>query len=190
MTKLPDQAHEDPERPLESLRSLPPITPPAGLVAKVMQEIERPMPFNLWNWLWRPRAFELRLSPIAALVTAAATVAVVWTVAGGPRPLAPTVADLPRSAPGDATAADVVWVRFVLETRGAQKVAIAGDFNGWDPEATPLSPQVGDVFAVTVPLRKGESYSYMFWVDGEWVADPGAERRPDGFGQQNSLLRL
>ena len=31
----------------------------------------------------------------------------------------------------------------------------------------------------------------MFVVDGKWMTDPAAdERRDDGFGRQNSLLRL
>jgi hypothetical protein len=31
----------------------------------------------------------------------------------------------------------------------------------------------------------------MFVVDGEWVTDPAAaERRPDGFGRENAVLRL
>jgi hypothetical protein len=176
---------------IQELRQLSQVAPPTNLVAKVMQEVERPAPFRLWTWLCRPRALELRLSPLASLVAVALVGVGVWAVRE--RGAAPLVTSAPTTAPVAAAPsdADVVLVRFVLATQGARTVAIAGDFNGWDPQATPLQMQPqNDVFAVTLPLRKGQTYQYMFWVDGQWVADPSAELRPDGFGQQNSLLRL
>ncbi len=181
---------EDPEGLIHELRQLSRVTPPAALVAKVMLEVERPAPFRLWNWLCRPRALELRLSPLASLVALALLGVGVWAVRD--KGAAPTVTSAqsptPAAAPSDA---EVVLVRFVLATQGAKTVAVAGDFNGWDPQATPLQMQPqNDVFAVTLPLRKGQAYQYMFWVDGQWIPDPSAELRPDGFGQQNSLLRL
>lgn len=174
------------------LRKLAHVTPPPSLVAKVMQEIEKPAPFHFWNWLSRPRRLELRFSPFSAALGAGALAVLLWAVSGSPmaeRPLSASSA--PRPVPTQTQDADVVLVRFVLHTQGAQQVSLAGDFNGWDPQATPLAPQgQGDVFAITLPLRKGGTYQYMFFVDGQWVADPTAELRPDGFGQQNSLLRL
>jgi 1,4-alpha-glucan branching enzyme len=82
-------------------------------------------------------------------------------------------------------------VRFVLEARGARQVTVAGDFNGWDPARTPLEgPDLGGNFVATVPVTPGE-HEYMFVVDGRWVTDPAAaERRADGFGRENALLRL
>jgi hypothetical protein len=42
----------------------------------------------------------------------------------------------------------------------------------------------------TVTLPPG-MYEYMFVVDGKWITDPAAdERRDDGFGRQNALLRI
>jgi 1,4-alpha-glucan branching enzyme len=82
-------------------------------------------------------------------------------------------------------------VRFVIEAKGARKVALAGDFNDWSPESTLLEgPDAAGNFVATVPLAQGD-HEYMFVVDGAWVTDPrAAERRPDGFGRQNAVLRL
>jgi 1,4-alpha-glucan branching enzyme len=85
----------------------------------------------------------------------------------------------------------VVLVRFVLVAKGAKRVAVAGNFNGWSPEETVLQKADGSgLFVATVPLPRG-AHEYMFVVDGEWVTDPAApEVRPDGFGRSNAILRL
>jgi hypothetical protein len=68
-------------------------------------------------------------------------------------------------------------VRFALEAPDTQQVAVVGDFNNWDPRATPLEHH-GGTWAVTLSLRPGR-YRYTFVVDGaRWVADPG--RPPAG----------
>ncbi len=82
-------------------------------------------------------------------------------------------------------------VRFQLQAKGARRVALAGSFNQWRADDTVLEPASADgVFAGTLELPPGD-YEYMFVVDGKWITDPAAgERRDDGFGRQNSLLRL
>ena len=88
--------------------------------------------------------------------------------------------------------ASEIPVRFVLPATGAHSVVVAGDFNAWRTDATPLVDDDGDgVFVGTVSLAPG-TYDYMFVVDGErWVADPYASQyRDDGFGQRNAVLRL
>jgi 1,4-alpha-glucan branching enzyme len=79
----------------------------------------------------------------------------------------------------------------VLVAKGAKKVGLVGDFNGWQPDVTQLENSDGQgTFVVTLPLKRG-AYEYMFNVDGQWVTDPSAaERRPDGFGRSNGVLRL
>jgi len=99
-----------------------------------------------------------------------------------------------RPAAGDDDGAPVL-VRFVFEAHGARRVAVAGSFNAWNEQVLTLEdggsdgPSAG-VFVTTVAVPRG-THEYMFVVDGRWIADPLAtERRPDGFGRQNSLLRL
>jgi len=53
-------------------------------------------------------------------------------------------------------------VRFALAAPAARGVALVGDFNDWDRDATPLEPVgAGDEWAVTVRLRPGR-HAYAF----------------------------
>ncbi len=70
----------------------------------------------------------------------------------------------------------------------AESVAIAGDFNGWNPGLTPLRRSSNGLWTFTIPLKPGR-YQYMFSVDGRWVTDPlASEFSPDGFGDENAVL--
>jgi len=74
----------------------------------------------------------------------------------------------------------------------SNSVAIAGDFNGWNPEDNILEDPDGDgVWTGTLNLEPGR-YEYMFVLDGEkWVPDPNALRFvKDGFGNRNSILEI
>jgi len=84
-----------------------------------------------------------------------------------------------------------IMVRFSLYAPNAEKVSLAGDFNGWSREGNPLLPRGDGVWSVTIPLASGR-YEYMFLVDGKtWLPDPGAGRYTnDGFGGKNSILDL
>ncbi len=71
-----------------------------------------------------------------------------------------------------------------------KQVAVAGSFNGWSKEATPLHADESGVYRAAVPLEPG-SYSYKFVVDGEWAIDEkNPLHEPDGFGGTNSLLKI
>lgn len=66
-------------------------------------------------------------------------------------------------------------------------VFLAGTFNDWSTDATPMRRAEGR-FEVMVPLPTGE-YQYKFVADGQWITDEAAERfHPDGFGGQNSVI--
>jgi len=74
----------------------------------------------------------------------------------------------------------------------AHTVAIAGDFNGWNPQANLLEDSEGDgVWTGTLKLEPGR-YEYMFVMDGEkWLPDPNALRYvKDGFGNKNAILEI
>lgn len=74
----------------------------------------------------------------------------------------------------------------------AHTVTIAGDFNGWDPQANALEDPDGDgVWTTTLKLPPGR-YEYMFVLDGEkWLPDPNALRYvKDGFGNRNAILEI
>ena len=74
----------------------------------------------------------------------------------------------------------------------AHTVAIAGDFNGWNPQANILEDPEGDgIWTGTLKLEPGR-YEYMFVLDGEkWFPDPNALRYvKDGFGNRNAILEI
>ena len=70
----------------------------------------------------------------------------------------------------------------------AKEVFVAGTFNDWKPDATPLQSQPDGEWAVTIPLAPG-SYEYKFVVDGQWCCAPGTpdEFRDEAHCCENSL---
>ncbi len=79
-----------------------------------------------------------------------------------------------------------------LNDSKAHIVAVAGDFNGWNPQANLLEDPDGDgIWTGTLKLEPGK-YEYMFVLDGEkWIPDPNALRYvKDGFGNKNAILEI
>jgi hypothetical protein len=86
-----------------------------------------------------------------------------------------------------------VRVRFTLEAPQAARVAVVGDWNGWNARANPLGDPDGDgIWEAEIVLLPGREYRYQFTIDGrDYVPDPGAPLRiRDGFGGMNSILQL
>lgn len=73
----------------------------------------------------------------------------------------------------------------------ARKVEIAGDFNDWMPEQTPMQMSAENGKWVTkLPLHKG-TYRYRLVVDGQWQQDPYNENvELNPFGELNSVLHV
>ena len=69
-------------------------------------------------------------------------------------------------------------------------VCIAGTFNEWKADATPMVRLGDGRWAKELSLPAG-CYEYRFVVDGAWVNDPKAkETVPNPFGTSNSVLRV
>ncbi|HOX17601.1 MAG TPA: isoamylase early set domain-containing protein [Spirochaetales bacterium] len=83
-------------------------------------------------------------------------------------------------------------VRFVLEAPEANEVRLAADFNDWTGEGYALERDASGTWSITVPLRKGASYAYIFLIDGErWMPDPEAgQALDDGLGGGVSTISL
>lgn len=82
-------------------------------------------------------------------------------------------------------------VDFILKAPDAHHVRIAGDFNAWSPEATPLGrdERLG-VFRVTLPLGSGR-YRYRYVIDGRWTNDPHNTRvETNPFGELNNIVEV
>ena len=55
----------------------------------------------------------------------------------------------------------------------AQCVTLVGDFNGWDPSATPLRRMPDGRWLATLELHHGH-HRYLFLVDGSPQLDPNS----------------
>jgi 1,4-alpha-glucan branching enzyme len=82
----------------------------------------------------------------------------------------------------------LVPVRFEYTHPTAKTVCVAGSFNHWQPEAKTLhSSGVGNWWKETA-IPPG-TYEYCLVVDGQWMADPRAQKSvPNPFGGNNSIL--
>ena len=65
---------------------------------------------------------------------------------------------------------------FFCRAPQARQVSLVGDFNGWDPKATPMTRQADGQWMVSLELRHGY-HQYVFLVDGKRVLDPKAAGR-------------
>ena len=72
----------------------------------------------------------------------------------------------------------------------AKSVQVAGNFNGWRPEANPLAHTGAGEWSARLTLGSGQ-YAYRFVVDGVWTDDPqAAQTGPNPHGGRNSILTV
>jgi 1,4-alpha-glucan branching enzyme len=72
----------------------------------------------------------------------------------------------------------------------AKKVLVAGSFNEWNPERTPLVPASNGRWTGNLKLGPGR-HEYLFVVDGQWLPDPNARESVENpFGGRNSVLKV
>ncbi len=84
-----------------------------------------------------------------------------------------------------------VKVTFVIPHDPDQpRISVVGDFNNWDPSATPLVKRANGTRSASLVLDSGKHYGFRYYAaDGKWFDDEGA----DGFalnehGTQNCLI--
>ncbi len=185
------------------------------LIARVADALRRPIPLHpdfdarvmaavrrapasraarAWSWLREPRA--LAVSPLGGLAMAAGLAGLMFVGTwGAPRGGVGRGGGAPQlsAEAGGSTAAAPQGsvVTFVLAAPSARSVALAGDFDGWDPARLPLRRDASGLWTVDVPLQPGR-YQYAFVVDGgRFVADPAAPRAGgDDFGQPTSVVTV
>ena len=82
-------------------------------------------------------------------------------------------------------------VTFVSLYPRANSVQLAGDFNNWQPEDSPMQKIGGNgAWQIKLPLAKGK-YRYRLVVDGQWQQDPYNETtETNPFGESNSVLEV
>lgn len=81
-------------------------------------------------------------------------------------------------------------IHFEFASPTAAAVAIAGTFNDWHPNATPMIALGQGRWAKDLALPPGD-YEYCLVVDGQWMPDPLAtETAPNPFGGVNSIRKV
>lgn len=79
---------------------------------------------------------------------------------------------------------------FQLELPEANEVALVGDFNEWNGDATPMKKLKSGVWKADLVLDEGE-YEFRYLVDGNnWVNDEATEVRRNQFGTANSVVHV
>lgn len=87
--------------------------------------------------------------------------------------------------------------RFSCRAPDAGKVFLAGTFNGWKPDATPLTNHGDGTWSVHVDLPLGR-HEFKFVVDSAWCCEPGedetkddfTDRVPNCFGTTNRVVEV
>ena len=81
-------------------------------------------------------------------------------------------------------------IHFEFASLTAESVAIAGSFNDWQPNVTPMIALGQGRWAKDLALPPGD-YEYCLVVDGQWTPDPQAtETAPNPFGGVNSIRKV
>jgi 1,4-alpha-glucan branching enzyme len=79
---------------------------------------------------------------------------------------------------------------FICHAPEAKQVSIIGDFNHWNPDATPMIRQPDGYWMASLELRHGY-HRYAFLVDGKSVLDPNASGKArDSQNQPVSLVAI
>jgi 1,4-alpha-glucan branching enzyme len=78
--------------------------------------------------------------------------------------------------------------RFLYEGDGLNNVALAGNFNNWNPYAHPMENLGAGDWALDIELKQGFTI-YCFVVDGNWIPDPkNLNQYSDGLGNTVNVL--
>jgi len=169
-----------------------PVALDASFDARVMAGVRglpRHVRRGVWSRLTTPRTVKVR--PLSWAALAAALVFVAGVAALAAYPSAGEVSRRPVVALFQPTPRAPQRVQFVIVALAARKVAVVGDFNGWDPEhaAYQALHRGGGVWSVTAQLPAGH-HRYSFVVDDSvWMADPTAPRAIDkDYGLPNSAI--
>jgi 1,4-alpha-glucan branching enzyme len=103
------------------------------------------------------------------------------------QPAAPAMAQPAIVKPAPSKPAGVA---LELVEPAARQVFVAGSFNGWKPETTPLVPLGNGRWKGDLRLGPGR-HEYLFVVDGQWRPDPNArESVANPFGGRNSVITV
>jgi hypothetical protein len=84
-----------------------------------------------------------------------------------------------------------VKVTFVVPHDPDQpRISVLGDFNAWDPSATPLVKRANNTRSASVTLDPNRKYEFRYRTEsGEWLDEEQAdEYKPNEFGTRNCVI--
>jgi hypothetical protein len=180
------------ERIAHELRE--PVRLNASLDARIMKavrELPRHAQASLWARLTTPR--KVTIMPLSwGMLAASVAVFAVLGAAHAYQDVHRAAAPIAKALfPASTKPQQSPRVQFVLVAPDAKKVAVVGDFNGWDASHADFQAQHtgGGVWSVTASVPVGH-HRYSFVIDDSvWVADPIAPRAADNdFGVPNSAI--
>lgn len=81
-------------------------------------------------------------------------------------------------------------ILFLFKAPNAEKVFLAGSFNGWNTSVHPMQKDGEGTWSTALQLFPGQ-YEYKFFVDNQWKDDPKASRFClNRYGCYNSELNV
>ena len=69
----------------------------------------------------------------------------------------------------------VCKVTFELQDLDAERVAVVGNFNDWDINASPLKKFKNGKYKATLDLESNNSYEFRYIADGAYINDSEAD---------------
>ena len=80
---------------------------------------------------------------------------------------------------------EVKATKFCCRAPDATNVFLAGTFNGWDTESTPMERDADGKWVSAIELSPGR-HEYKFFVDGQWHCEPNCVL--NDYGTMNQII--
>ncbi|MCR4632268.1 MAG: isoamylase early set domain-containing protein [Treponema sp.] len=98
---------------------------------------------------------------------------------------------LKKTYSSDGKKCTVVFTVNAEAAAGASKVYLVGEFNSWDPTATPMKKDPAGSFSVKKQLETNKEYQFRYCLDGNiWINDWKADKyvRSELANDDNSVV--
>lgn len=95
-----------------------------------------------------------------------------------------------KAYPKKGTACKVTFELPEDATGGVKKIALVGDFNNWDKNATILTKNKEGRFSATIQLEQGREYQFRYLMDdSRWENDWAADKyMPSTYGNADNSV--
>ena len=188
------RGYQDFEKLVSWLKANPPEKP-KPVEPEAAPALQSPALSRAAELVERARALSARTAQLAAKLSTDHDVVrerrVDATVAVAEPPMARTANLAEKLAKIYGVRATSQGLLFVQPASGSQQLFVAGDFNHWNPAATPLRHDENlNVWQACISVPPGR-YRYRLVVDGKWVQDPyNSYVESNPFGELNNVVEV